>query len=275
MLTYEIKNLSKSYKKNRAVDAVSLQLQPGVYGLLGPNGAGKTTLIRCMLGLCRYEKGDLFFSDKDRNIGYLPQVFIPLNDLSVYEQMDYLAYTKNVHNNNTDKEIVFLLERFNLSEARNRRVGKLSGGMIRRVGIAQALLGDPGLIILDEPTAGLDPEERLRFKNVINSLRMEKKERIIIVSTHIVEDVEAMCDKLLILKDGRIIAQGTQNEIKEKAEGKVFFVDANHTEKEMYVEKIQELDGVLYNRVLTNDVCNGRIEKPTVEDGYLCVLKNI
>ena len=202
MLT--IHNLTKKFGRKLVLDNISFSFDNGVYGLLGPNGAGKTTLMRCLTKLYNTKDGVIFYNDvsitKDKeyltHIGYLPQKFGLFKDLKVYEMMMLLANLKKVDSKQAKKMIYDSIKVVNLSDRINSRISTLSGGMIRRLGIAQALLDDPKIIIFDEPTAGLDPEERLRFKNIISEI---KKDKIIIISTHIVEDVEAVCDKVAIM----------------------------------------------------------------------------
>jgi len=245
---FEISNLYKSFKKNQVLKDVSLSFENGIYGLLGPNGAGKTTLIRCMVNLYDINKGVIKFNglsidNNDEflsNIGYLPQKFGLFKELTAYENLKYFCILKKINKDRMDDEIKDCLKAVNLEDRINHKVSTLSGGMIRRLGIAQAILGKPRIIIFDEPTAGLDPEERIRFKNILTQI---KKDRLIIISTHIVEDIEASCDRIIIMNDGRVLKSGSAKEIKSAAIGKV------------YGEKSKL--------------------KPTVEDGYMCIIKRI
>lgn len=198
MLTVD--NLSKSFGKKTVLDNISVQLTHGVYGLLGPNGSGKTTFMRCIAGIYRYNGRIITPS----NVGYLPQKFGAFRELTVYEVLEYFAELKGIPSNRQGKDIHDCLEDVNLWERHSDKVKTLSGGMIRRLGVAQALLGNPELILVDEPTAGLDPEERLRFKNLISQHR---EDCTILISTHIVEDVEALCDHIIILSHGKIFAR--------------------------------------------------------------------
>ena len=193
----KINGLTKKFKKFKAIDSFSFEFNNGIYGLLGPNGAGKTTLLRCISKLYPVDNGVIFYNGQDINenkdylecIGYLPQLFGMYKDLSVKEMMLMMANLKNIDLNNSNREIERVIKVVNLEEKMNAKVSSLSGGMIRRLGIAQALLGKPKIIIFDEPTAGLDPEERLRFKNIISEIA---RNIIVIISTHIVEDIEAI-----------------------------------------------------------------------------------
>lgn len=275
----KIEQLSKSFGKKQVLQEVSCEFTEGVYGLLGPNGAGKTTLIRCILDLYRYRQGTVTLDAGSRKekqeavVGYVPQKTGVFPGLTVEEQLMYFANIKNMPRKDWDSEITRVLELVHLSDVRKTRGRKLSGGMIRRVGIAQALLNHPALVILDEPTTGLDPEERMRFKNIIRGLG---EDAIVLMSTHIVEDVEAVCDRILILNQGRLAAEGTQEEISRLAEGLVYEVPEELCEAEDYIEKEREAEGELLYRILTARKPEGVTpQKPNVEDGYLCVLKNI
>ncbi len=201
-----IRNVNKIFRKRYAVRNVTCEIAPGCYGLLGPNGAGKTTLLRCILGLYPVSDGEIIL-DKNEKIGYLPQRFGLFRELKVRDMMDYFAVAKGIAKKERKAEIEKVLKLVNLLERADDKVGNLSGGMQRRLGIAQAILGDPGIIFLDEPTTGLDPEERARFKEVIRELAQTGK--IIIISTHIVEDVESVCDRVLIMKEGRLLENVT------------------------------------------------------------------
>ena len=173
----ELKNVSMRFGKNTALDDIDLYLEPGVYGLLGPNGAGKTTLMRCIAGILRPFDGKISGAD---NIGYLPQKFGMFKELTVLETMEYFAALKNIPRSRYRICAMECLEQVHLAERAKDKVASLSGGMVRRLGIAQTLLGSPSLILVDEPTAGLDPEERLRFKNLISSIRTNR----IILNAH-------------------------------------------------------------------------------------------
>ena len=213
----EIKNLTKKFKSHTVLNNISVNFDKKTYGLLGENGAGKTTLIRCITGMYSSYDGDINLLDSNKiqnNIGYLPQNFGAFKELTVNDMMLFFANQKALDLKNTATEIDSLLNLVNLSSQKDIKISKLSGGMLRRLGIAQALLGDPQTIILDEPTAGLDPEERLRFKNLIEKI---KKEKTIILSTHIVEDVDALCDEIVIVKEGKIIFCGDVENIKNIA----------------------------------------------------------
>ena len=222
----EIRNLVKTFGKNvTAVDDVSLVLKPGVVGLIGHNGAGKTTLMQMIATLARPTSGQILFDGIDiavkpgairRRLGYLPQDFGIYPNLTALEFMQYFAALKGVRD---PARIRRLLELVNLHEQANRPAAAFSGGMRRRLGIAQALLGDPDILIVDEPTAGLDPEERLRFRNLLAELGYDK---LVIISTHIVSDVESIASELAIMRAGKLVAFETPAAILDNARGQVW-----------------------------------------------------
>lgn len=276
----EIKELSKSFGKKKVLHNISCSLDTGIYGLLGPNGAGKTTLLRCVLGLYPFEKGEIRLDgrkitdiQRQINIGYLPQKSGVFPGLTVEEYLRYFSNLKKLDKTKTDAFIDEALEMVHLTEQRKMKGRKLSGGMVRRLGIAQAVLGMPELVIFDEPTTGLDPEERMRFKNIV---RQMGKGTTVIMSTHIVEDVEAVCSRILIMKDGTFSMQGTQEEVIRCAEGLVYELPREELLNGDYIEKEKEQDGREILRVITGrNIDINRAVKPTIEDGYLCRLKNI
>lgn len=274
----EIKNLTKKFKSHTVLNNISVNFDKKTYGLLGENGAGKTTLIRCITGMYSSYDGDINLLDSNKiqnNIGYLPQNFGAFKELTVNDMMLFFANQKALDLKNTATEIDSLLNLVNLSSQKDIKISKLSGGMLRRLGIAQALLGDPQTIILDEPTAGLDPEERLRFKNLIEKI---KKEKTIILSTHIVEDVDALCDEIVIVKEGKIIFCGDVENIKNIAKGKVFeapeSVFKTHMDKCEIVKQFRKINEVYY-RFLSNEFDCAFSVNPQIEDGYICAVKNI
>ena len=211
-----IDRLSKQYKNKIAVDRISLQLKPGVYGLLGANGAGKTTLMRMLCGILKPTGGTVTLNNQDLSteeyrtmLGYLPQDFGYYPEFSGVDFLLYMAALKGLEKSYAKKKIKELLELVSLKDVAKKKIKTYSGGMKQRLGIAQALLNDPKLIILDEPTAGLDPKERVRFRNLIASLG---KDNIVLLSTHIVSDIEHIADEVLMMKDGQLIYQGEWTE---------------------------------------------------------------
>jgi len=225
-----IQNLSKSYINGvKALDNVSLSISNGMFGLLGPNGAGKSSLMRTLATLQLPDSGSLFFDENDilknpqemRNqLGYLPQDFGVYPKISAFDLLNHLAILKGLANKSERKEqVLSLLQQTNLFEVRNRAVGNFSGGMRQRFGIAQALLGNPQLIIVDEPTAGLDPQERNRFHDLLNEIGEQK---VVMLSTHIVEDVHDLCPEMAVLANGKLILQGKPSDLTEKLNGKIW-----------------------------------------------------
>ncbi len=266
----ELNHLSKSYGKKEVLHDLSFVFEKGIYGILGPNGAGKTTLFHSILGLVSVKKGMIHMDIPTERIGFLPQKTGVFRDLTVLDQMYYFANMKNM-DKKQNNEISEILQQVNLLDMKDVKGKKLSGGMIRRVGLAQAMLNNPELMILDEPTAGLDPEERLRIKQCIRKLNTT-----ILVSTHIVEDLEAICDYLIILDHGYIRASGKLNEISNWAVDKVYEVPREYLITEDFILRETEKQGGQYYRILTNrDVDADYRVSPTVEDGYLCILKHI
>ena len=215
-MTLTLKDVTKRFKKRVAVDRFSMEFQPGVYGLLGPNGAGKTTLLRCICGLYRLDGGAV---QGGENPGYLPQSFGMFRELDPVSDDGIPGHPEGAAKGEQEEEIRRVLGLVNLSDRAGSRVKALSGGMVRRAGIAQALLGDPEVLLFDEPTAGLDPEERVRFQNVVAARRHKG---VTLISTHIVGDVEALCGTILILRQGKLAAVGTAQEIAQLAQGKVY-----------------------------------------------------
>ena len=220
--------LTKHYGNKIAVDCVNVTLKPGVYGLLGANGAGKTTLMRMLCGILKSTSGKVLLDERDivsmgadyRNVlGYLPQDFGFYPNYSAKEFMMYIAALKGIPKNVAKIRTKELLEIVGLSNVANKKIKTFSGGMKQRVGIAQALLNNPQILILDEPTAGLDPKERVRFRNLLSEYAGDK---IVILSTHIVSDIEAIADEVLLMKKGKFVLQGTVQELTEKANGKVW-----------------------------------------------------
>ncbi len=219
-----IKNITKTYGKKSALNNFTLDFQPGVYGLLGPNGAGKSTLIGTITGIVKPDCGSVTYSDDNggklhQKLGYLPQYQSYYKNYSAPEFLNYMLALKNYKPENSRKYISDLLELVNLGDVGNKKIGAFSGGMKQRLGIAQALIGEPSVLIFDEPTAGLDPKERVRFRNIISSLGSN---RIVILATHIVSDISYIANKIILLYGGEIKDFGTENEIISKVEGKVW-----------------------------------------------------
>ena len=237
----ELQNVSKSFSKNNALTEVSLEIEKGIFGLLGRNGAGKTTMMRLIANILRPDVGKILVEGKNINehegyiqsiLGYLPQNYGLYPYLTAYETMDYLARLKGIANGEDRKsQINHILKKVGLIDKSNVKISKLSGGMKQRIGIAQAVLGTPKVIIVDEPTAGLDPEERMYFKNILAELAEDK---IVILSTHIVSDVEDIGSKLAILKEGKLIFSGDTNALIGTISGHIYETVIPFNEVEKY-----------------------------------------
>jgi ABC-type multidrug transport system ATPase subunit len=226
-----IRDLTKTYPSGvQALKGVSLDLSPGVFGLLGPNGSGKTTLMKIVATLLEPDAGSIEMNGADlitrkdqtrRILGYLPQDFGLYPTLTAWQMLDYFAKLKGV-TNKKERHILIdaVLERVNLAAERSQRLGGFSGGMRQRLGIAQALIGEPQLIIVDEPTAGLDPEERVRFHNLISESASENT--VVILSTHIVSDVSNLCSRMAIIRKGKILSSSTPRQAVDQLKGSVW-----------------------------------------------------
>ncbi len=276
----KIDKLNKSFRLKKVLEDLSLELDAGVYGLLGPNGSGKTTLLRCITGI--YPEGAksiTFPSDQDTDgfhlqMSYLPQNFGLIDNLTAFEMLCLLSHLKKIPQSAIAETAMEALQAVNLEDRADDRVRKLSGGMVRRLGIAQALLGNPRIRLFDEPTAGLDPEERLRFKRLIQA---SDPESLTIISTHIVEDIEATCDYVIVLLKGEIAFLGTQTELAQLAEGLVFLVpETEYTDDtDTFVIKETETDNVRQLRILAKqgEAYSAFSVAPAIEDGYIALLK--
>jgi len=281
----EIEKVSKQYRKGLlALNGFSLELQPGVLGLLGPNGAGKTTLMSILATITKATEGRVLWNGADiarhpdmlrAVLGYLPQDFGVYPNLSAVEFLEYLAAVKGLDAATAKRRIEGLLELVNLTEARKRPLGGFSGGMKQRVGIAQALLNDPQLLIVDEPTAGLDPEERVRFRNLLSDL---SGERIVILSTHIVSDVEATATDIALIAKGSLVAHDTPEALLQRVEGKVWewvvpSAALNSAKKEFLISSTARRSDGVHARVLGDEPPPGsRAVAPNLEDAYLYCL---
>lgn len=281
-----MENLTKTYSRSaQALRGVYLKLGPGVLGLLGPNGAGKSTLMRILATVTQASSGRVLWNDADiarspdalrATLGYLPQDFGVYPNLSAVEFLEYLAAVKGIASHAAKKRIAALLELVNLADAAKRPLGGYSGGMRQRVGIAQALLNDPQLLIVDEPTAGLDPEERMRFRNLLSEL---SGERIVILSTHIVSDVEAVATSIAILAHGQLLAQGAAEALLSSVAGKVWEVIVPSAElpqlrqRHLVSNTAHRSDGV-HARVVSDFApsASARTLEPSLEDAYLATL---
>ena len=279
-----IKNLSKNYGRKAALKNVSVTIHSGMYGLLGRNGAGKTSLMRILATLSVPSGGEVSMTGIPINetgkireiVGYLSQNFSFYRNMSVYDAMDYLGLLSNLPDKIRKERIASLLEQVNLKENMRTKIKALSGGMKQRLGIAQALLHDPQILIVDEPTAGLDPEERIRFRNMLSEFA---EDRIVILSTHISSDVETSCENIGVLDNGKMIWNGAAEELIKQAEGKVYLISAEKKQDKIIREKYTVLNiiasgsGTQY-RVLSETLPEEKhiLQAPTLEDGYMYLL---
>jgi ABC-2 type transport system ATP-binding protein len=286
----KIEGLSKVYKNgNYAIKNLNLEIPNGMFGLLGPNGAGKSTLMRILVTLMKPTKGKVSVNELDiaKNrreiramLGYLPQDFSFFSKLKTYEFLDYAARLAGMKNASARRTAVDqMLEEVGLFEARDRNANKLSGGMKRRLGIAQALINNPKIIIVDEPTTGLDPEERIRFRNLLSTL--STRDIIIILSTHIVGDISSTCDNMALLNEGQLAFNGSPEDLVKKAEGNVWLIKATEAEYLEINEKYPVIstiptEGGWEIQVVSPDI-NGYYGKqidPNLEHAYVHFMEN-
>jgi len=284
-LQLSIENVSKRYGRgNWALSNFTLQLNPGVLGLLGPNGAGKTTLMSILATITRATTGGVLWNGVDvatnpdalrSTLGYLPQDFGVYPNLNAVEFLEYLAAVKGLDSAAAKRRIDELLNLVNLTDVRQRALGGFSGGMRQRVGIAQALLNDPQLLIVDEPTAGLDPEERVRFRNLLSEL---SGERIVILSTHIVSDVEATATDIALISQGSLVAHASPENLLRQVEGRVWewilpSADLNAARQKHLISNTARRGDGVHARVLGDAPPSGAEPvSPNLEDAYLYCL---
>ena len=275
-------NVQKNFKDKEAVKSINYSFVNGVYGLLGENGAGKTTLMRLVCGVLKPTSGKICCDEIEiaslgagyRNLlGYLPQDFGYYGDFTAERFLRYMAALKALPQEYAESRIDELLDVVELKSVKKKKLKTFSGGMLRRIGIAQALLNDPQILILDEPTAGLDPKERVRFRNMISSLG---KNRIVILSTHIVTDVDYIADRILIMKEGRIIKEGTEQEVRDQVEGSVWECtvserEAGRLSSEFIVSNMRSAGENIMLRIISRrkPVEDAKNVEPVLEDAYL------
>jgi len=285
-----IENLNKIYKGGSyALKNLNLEIPNGMFGLLGPNGAGKSTLMRILVTLMKPTSGRVYFNDyelsKNRReirqmLGYLPQDFSFFSKLKTYEFLDYTARLSGMKNAAVRRTAVEqMLEEVGLFEARDRNANKLSGGMKRRLGIAQALINDPKVIIVDEPTTGLDPEERIRFRNLLSTI--STRDVIIILSTHIVGDISSTCHDMALLNKGKLAFTGSPEELVKEAEGNVWQIQATEAEYLEINEKYPvistiPIDGGWEVQVVSPEIngYQGKQIAPNLEHAYVHFMEN-
>ena len=279
MPTLKIDSLSKTYPNGvKALDQVSLEITNGMFGLLGPNGAGKSSLMRTLATLQEADSGSAFLDEIDilnqphelrKHLGYLPQEFGVYNKITAAQILDHMAVLKGIGNKGERKELVdHLLQKVNLYEKRNKSVKGFSGGMKQRVGIAQALIGKPKLIIVDEPTAGLDPGERNRFHNLLADVG---KEVIILLSTHIVDDVRELCSRFAVMNLGQIVYHGSPEDAIAELRGKVWQKQVSREELDSYQAKYQ----VISDKMIAGKPQIHIFQENDPEDGFQSVTPNL
>jgi ABC-type multidrug transport system ATPase subunit len=284
----KIEGLSKAYPKGvRALREVSLAIGPGIFGLLGPNGAGKSTLMRILATLQEADSGSAWLDDidilreKDRVrqiLGYLPQEFGLYPKVTAWALLDHLAHLKGVANRvKRCERVESMLRQTNLWDARNRLLGTFSGGMKQRFGIAQALIGNPKLMIVDEPTAGLDPEERVRFHNLLSEIG---EHVVVILSTHIVSDVSDLCRSMAIIHQGQVLKTGDPIELAQSLRGRVWQVSAERADVARYQQSLPVISTRLWAgrtviRVWADEPPGPEFEtvEPEVEDVYFAAIR--
>lgn len=279
MLT--VKNVTKCYGSFTVLENVSLELDNGVYGLLAPNGAGKSTLMKMLATLTFPTRGEILWDGTEIGklgeqyrdvLGYLPQQFGYYPNYTPVQYLEYLAALKGLDKQSAKVKIQELLEMVGLTDVAKKKMKKFSGGMIQRVGIAQALLNDPKILILDEPTAGLDPKERVRFRNILAGL---SKDRIVILSTHIVSDVETIANTIILLKDRAVAYEGTAQALCNQMEGKVYEITIPDLELPAFEQthlvlgQRQERNMVVVRFTGGDIQADAKLVSPTLEDVFL------
>ncbi len=280
-----IKNISKEFKDKVAVGNFNVTLNSGIYGLLGPNGSGKTTLMRILADVSNPSSGDILVNGESKSklgakyrdlIGYVPQNIGFYKNFTAEKFLYYVSALKGVDKAIEKNKVDELLKFVNLEKDRKRKIGKFSGGMKQRLGIAQALLNDPKILILDEPTAGLDPNERIRFKNLISQL---SKDKIVIFSTHIVSDIEFIANDILVMKDGKLVEKSSLEDILDTVRGKVYTlsiseIDLEEVQNEFKISSMIRTNNEICVRVVgdnKDDIKEFKHmeEEPNLEDVFL------
>ena len=279
----EIRNIGKCYGEKEALKELTLQLSPGIYGLLGPNGAGKSTLMKLICMLIEPTTGTILFDGKDirterknflKRLGYMPQQHCLYPEFRVEEYLHYIGTLKGMNKKSVEKSTEELLKKVRLLDVRTQKIRTLSGGMQQRLMFAQALLDNPKVLILDEPTAGLDPEKRIEMRNLIAEYA---KDKIIIIATHVVSDVELIADKILLLKKGELLAKSSVLELTKSLYGKVCELEVEEEleilEKQYRISSVYRREGKIYAKVLlkTGEKLPEKAAKvyPDLEDVYL------
>ncbi len=282
----EIQNVSKRYTGNKyGLKDFSITIEKGILGLLGPNGAGKSTLLKMIATVSKPTEGTIILNKnnivKDANymrkqIGFLPQDFGVYPNLNAYEFLKYMAAMKGIGGKDLNTRITQLLEGLNLIEAAKKPIGSYSGGMKQRVGIAQALLNNPKVLIFDEPTVGLDPEERVRFRNLITDLA---NDCIVILSSHIVSDIDTIADEVAVLKNGTLLLKGHQEDVINKVRNNVFEISipkGNYNlfkNKHLIVSTTRKSGNLMVRYITDNPLENSVKKEANLEDAYLYLTK--
>lgn len=284
-MNIEVINLTKDYGSTRVLDNINLNINKGLHGLLGPNGAGKTTFMRILSTLIPKTSGEVYFDgisvenkkEIRKIIGYLPQEFSFYPNFTVYEILDYFAALSN--KKLSRNEILSKLEEVHLQELFKVKAKTLSGGMKRRLGIAVAMVGDPQVLIVDEPTAGLDPEERIRIRNMLSDIG---KDKTVLLSTHIVEDIALSCNTLVVLNKGKVVYNGTVRSMIEQAKGNVWSINIDVDKVEEYNRNFTVLSTVFESdnanlKILSKEKpsSNAELVSPTLEDAYMKFIKEV
>ena len=282
----KVKQIEKKFGKKRVLNGITFTALQHVTGIIGPNGAGKTTLLRMIAGITNCSGGEIAFensegeqiANKQIRIGYLPQDFGLIRNYTLCEHMEYFACIMGMEKEKWKENIDHVLDMVHLNDQKDVKCGKLSGGMVRRAGIAQAFLGSPDIILLDEPATGLDPEERIRFQNLVNCFM---NQCIIIISTHILDDVANTCDELLVMDNGNILYSGKTVGLTEMARGRTYVMterEAAHWQEhgislKKYYEEQKSMVRFLYLGEGYYDNMKAELAEPQVEDGYMYLLK--
>ena len=277
----EIKGLTKKYKDKLALDNFTYTFEKGVYGLLGPNGAGKSTLMNILVDGIKKSGGDIRYNGENITklgykyrdiIGYVPQQQGMYDSFTAEEFLNYIANLKGINKKEISDKVTEMLEFVNLENVRKKKLGGFSGGMKQRILIAQALINDPDILILDEPTAGLDPNERIRIRNLIAQISINK---IVIIATQIVSDIEFIANKIIMLSAGKIIKNGSPSELLSEIDGYVFEEMIEKCNVEMYNQKylvsglMAGAQQVKIRYICNEKACNGHKVEPNLEDYYL------
>lgn len=276
----KIDNVSMVYPNNKqALRDINISIEnPNMIGLLGPNGSGKSTLMKLLTGALIATDGQILVDDTSlldcervlkSKLGYLPQSFGLYDELSVYQFLDYMASLKAIKNRK--EAIAKVIKMTNLEAKSKARIHSLSGGQRQRVGIAQALLGNPEFIILDEPTVGLDPKERIQFRNIFSNM---SKDKLVLLSTHITEDIQAICNKIIVIDEGNILFIGTPEELIKKAKGHVcIFHDSKLRDKVLEItSQINTESGITYRGIVDKLPANATETEPSLEDAYMYLI---